>query len=239
MEVLTDRPTERFVVGARLHPEGSASPLTIVEARPANPGWILRFGEVRTREAADGLRLVYLEVEAGPADALPRLYLTVLMNKLRQFTPQIMAFVWHATGTLCLSLLFAYLISLDTARLLEGERRRVAELEEAQVGALDVVMNNAGLGTSKRIVEMVWEDLKPGDVLNAKSFDNAITTVLALGGSVKPAVGAVDYQGDTLVATDGPRLVIVSLADPASPLSATVLGSLNVGGRVKDPLLSQ
>ena len=72
MEVLTDRPTERFVVGARLHPEGSASPLTIVEARPANPGWIVRFGEVRTREAADGLRLVYLEVEAGPADVLPR-----------------------------------------------------------------------------------------------------------------------------------------------------------------------
>ncbi len=72
VEVLTDRPAERFTVGARLHREGSAGALTIVEARPANPGWILRFGEVPTREAADGLRLVYLEVEAGPADALPR-----------------------------------------------------------------------------------------------------------------------------------------------------------------------
>jgi len=59
-------------VGARLHPEGSATELTIVEARPANPGWVLRFGEVPTREAADRLRLDYLEVEAGPADALPR-----------------------------------------------------------------------------------------------------------------------------------------------------------------------
>jgi 16S rRNA processing protein RimM len=59
-------------VGARLHREGAASPLTIVEARPANPGWILRFGEVPTREAAAGLRHAYLEVEAGPADALPR-----------------------------------------------------------------------------------------------------------------------------------------------------------------------
>jgi len=46
--------------------------LTIVEARPANPGWILRFGEVATREAAERLRLAYFEVEAGPADALPR-----------------------------------------------------------------------------------------------------------------------------------------------------------------------
>ena len=72
VEVLTDRPVERFVVGARLHPEGSAGGLTIVEARPANPGWILRFGEVRTREAAESLRLAYLEVETGPADALPR-----------------------------------------------------------------------------------------------------------------------------------------------------------------------
>jgi ribosomal 30S subunit maturation factor RimM len=72
VEVLTDRPAERFVVGARIHPEGSAGALTIVEARPANPGWILRFGEVPTREAAEGLRLAYLEVETGPADALPR-----------------------------------------------------------------------------------------------------------------------------------------------------------------------
>lgn len=72
VEVLTDQPAERFVVGARLRPEGSAEALTIVEARPANPGWILRFGEVPTREAAEGLRLAYLEVETGPADALPR-----------------------------------------------------------------------------------------------------------------------------------------------------------------------
>jgi 16S rRNA processing protein RimM len=72
IEVLTDRPAERFVVGARLYPEGSAGTLTIVEARPANPGWVLRFGEVPTREAAERLRLAYLEVEAGPGDALPR-----------------------------------------------------------------------------------------------------------------------------------------------------------------------
>ncbi len=72
VEVLTDRPEERFVVGARLHPEGSARALTVVEARPANPGWILRFGEVPTREAAESLRLAYLEVVAGPGDALPR-----------------------------------------------------------------------------------------------------------------------------------------------------------------------
>ena len=72
VEGLTDRPAQRFVVGARLHREGSADALTIVEARPANPGWVLRFAEVPTREAAEHLRLAYFEVEAGPADALPR-----------------------------------------------------------------------------------------------------------------------------------------------------------------------
>ena len=42
--------------------------------------------------------------------------------------------------------------------------------------------------TGKRIVEMVWEDLKPSDFLTDKSFDNAITTVLALGGSTNSIV---------------------------------------------------
>jgi dihydroxy-acid dehydratase len=42
--------------------------------------------------------------------------------------------------------------------------------------------------TGKRIVEMVFEDLKPSDLLTDKSFDNAITTVLALGGSTNSIV---------------------------------------------------
>jgi dihydroxy-acid dehydratase len=42
--------------------------------------------------------------------------------------------------------------------------------------------------TGKRIVEMVWEDIKPSDLLTAGSFDNAITTVLALAGSTNAAV---------------------------------------------------
>ena len=35
---------------------------------------------------------------------------------------------------------------------------------------------------------MVWEDLKPRDILDRGSFDNAITTVLALGGSTNALV---------------------------------------------------
>lgn len=42
--------------------------------------------------------------------------------------------------------------------------------------------------TGRRIVDMVWEDLKPSDFLTASSFDNAITTALALGGSTNAVV---------------------------------------------------
>lgn len=45
--------------------------------------------------------------------------------------------------------------------------------------------------TGRRIVEMVWEDLKPSDFLSAESFDNAITTALALGGSTNSVVHVI------------------------------------------------
>jgi dihydroxy-acid dehydratase len=40
----------------------------------------------------------------------------------------------------------------------------------------------------KRIVEMVWEDLKPSKILTDDAFDNAVVTVLALGGSTNALV---------------------------------------------------
>src|SRR5260221_14386653 len=42
--------------------------------------------------------------------------------------------------------------------------------------------------TGRRIVEMVWEDLKPTDILGRDAFHNAVTTVLALGGSTNAVV---------------------------------------------------
>ncbi|HSF46859.1 MAG TPA: L-arabinonate dehydratase [Burkholderiales bacterium] len=42
--------------------------------------------------------------------------------------------------------------------------------------------------TGKRAVDMVWEDLKPSDILSEAAFRNAVTTVLALGGSTNAVV---------------------------------------------------
>ncbi len=65
IELLTDRPEERFVEGAVLYPEGAHRGLTIAEAVPVadGPGWWLRFREVPDRDAADALRGVYLEID--------------------------------------------------------------------------------------------------------------------------------------------------------------------------------
>ena len=49
--------------------------------------------------------------------------------------------------------------------------------------------------TGKRIVEMVWEDLKPRDFLSTGSFDNAITTLMAMGGSTNAIVHLVAMAG--------------------------------------------
>ena len=45
--------------------------------------------------------------------------------------------------------------------------------------------------TGRRIVDMVWEDLKPRDIVTAASVDNAVTAVLAIGGSTNAVVHMV------------------------------------------------
>jgi 16S rRNA processing protein RimM len=74
VEILTDRPEERYAVGSKLWREGSDEPLTITwsSAVADGPGWRLQFAEVRDRSAAEDLKDVYLEIDAGPDAALPR-----------------------------------------------------------------------------------------------------------------------------------------------------------------------
>ena len=58
----------------------------------------------------------------------------------------------------------------------------------ASIPAADSRHARMASAVGRRIVEMVWEDLKPRDILTAQGFDNAITTVLALGGSTNALV---------------------------------------------------
>ncbi len=58
----------------------------------------------------------------------------------------------------------------------------------ASIPAADSRHGRMAADTGRRIVEMVWADLKPRDFITAGSVDNAITTALALGGSTNSVV---------------------------------------------------
>lgn len=78
--------------------------------------------------------------------------------------------------------------------------------------------------TGKRIVEMVWEDLKPSDILTAASFDNAVTAVLALGGSTNSIVHLIAMARRAGVALDLDRFDALARRTP-------VLANLRPSGK--------
>jgi dihydroxy-acid dehydratase len=49
--------------------------------------------------------------------------------------------------------------------------------------------------SGRRIVELVWEDLKPRDILRDASFNNAIAAVFALGGSTNAVIHLLALSG--------------------------------------------
>jgi len=68
--------------------------------------------------------------------------------------------------------------------------------------------------TGARIVEMVWDDLKPSDFLTAKSFDNAVTTALAIGGSTNAVVHLIAMARRAGVALDLDRFDALARQTP-------------------------
>ena len=58
----------------------------------------------------------------------------------------------------------------------------------ASIPAADSRHAQMAAKTGMRIVDMVWEDLKPSDIVTQKSVDNAVTTCLALSGSTNAIV---------------------------------------------------
>ncbi|HZC31889.1 MAG TPA: ribosome maturation factor RimM [Candidatus Bathyarchaeia archaeon] len=74
VEILTDRPEERYAPRSVLFREGSDRALTVTRSSAIadGPGWRLQFAEIRDRAAAEALRGAYLEIAAGPDAVLPR-----------------------------------------------------------------------------------------------------------------------------------------------------------------------
>ena len=74
VEILTDRPEDRYAPGRVLYREGTDEPLHVTwsSAVADGPGWRLQFAEIGDRSAAESLKGAYLEIDAGPDSTLPR-----------------------------------------------------------------------------------------------------------------------------------------------------------------------
>ncbi|MDG4886839.1 L-arabinonate dehydratase [Mesorhizobium sp. WSM4887] len=65
----------------------------------------------------------------------------------------------------------------------------------ASIPAVDAAHVRMAAAAGRRAVDLVWEDLKPSDILNTASFDNAIKVALAMGGSTNAVIHLVALAG--------------------------------------------
>ncbi|MBX3278613.1 MAG: dihydroxy-acid dehydratase [Acidobacteria bacterium] len=65
----------------------------------------------------------------------------------------------------------------------------------SSIPAVDAAHARLAAGSGRCIVEMVWEDLKPSDILTRKSFENAITVDMAIGGSTNAIIHLIAMAG--------------------------------------------
>jgi dihydroxy-acid dehydratase len=84
----------------------------------------------------------------------------------------------------------------------------------ASIPAADANHPRMAERTGRRIVEMVWEDLKPEDILTPDSFDNAITAIHALSGSTNAIIHLTAIAGRAGIELDPGRFDALSRTTP-------------------------
>lgn len=65
----------------------------------------------------------------------------------------------------------------------------------SSIPAVDSAHARMAAATGRQIVENVWTDLKPGDIVTERSFENAIAVDMALGGSTNAIVHLIAMAG--------------------------------------------
>jgi dihydroxy-acid dehydratase len=68
--------------------------------------------------------------------------------------------------------------------------------------------------SGRRIVEMVWDDLKPSDILDDHSYEDAVTVVMALGGSTNAVIHLIALARRSSVPLDLARFDEISRRVP-------------------------
>ncbi|MFO0991451.1 MAG: L-arabinonate dehydratase [Hyphomicrobiales bacterium] len=65
----------------------------------------------------------------------------------------------------------------------------------SSIPASDSAHSRLAAASGRRIVDLVWQDVKPRDILTAEAFDNGVTTAVALGGSTNSIVHLIAMAG--------------------------------------------
>jgi len=94
----------------------------------------------------------------------------------------------------------------------------------ASIPAPDSNHPRMATASGRRIVDMVWEDLKPRDIITRKAIENAIVTVMTLGGSTNAAIHIL-----AIAARNGHEIGLELLDDLAR--GTPVLADLRPSGR--------
>jgi dihydroxy-acid dehydratase len=94
----------------------------------------------------------------------------------------------------------------------------------SSIPAVDSRSARFATSAGRRIVDMVWEDLRPSKILSQGSIDNAVTTVLALGGSTNAVIHLIAMARRAGLALDLDRFNELSARVP-------VLANLQPSGK--------
>jgi len=84
----------------------------------------------------------------------------------------------------------------------------------ASIPAADANHPRMAERSGRRVVEMVWEDLKPSDILTRASFDNAITAIHALSGSTNAIIHLTAIAGRAGIELTGQRFDEIARITP-------------------------
>ncbi|HXF66294.1 MAG TPA: L-arabinonate dehydratase [Burkholderiales bacterium] len=94
----------------------------------------------------------------------------------------------------------------------------------SSIPAADASHPRMAAACGRRIVEMVWEDLRPSEILTPAAFDNAVTVVAALSGSTNALIHLIAMAGRAGVRLPLERFDEIARATP-------VLANIRPAGR--------
>ena len=94
----------------------------------------------------------------------------------------------------------------------------------SSIPAVDANHSRMAAACGRRAVELAWRGITPSSILDARSFENAVTTVLAIGGSTNAVIHLIALARRAQIALDLDSFDRLARTTP-------VIGDIRPGGR--------